>query len=782
MSRAPRPTDDERARPGRSARTKDPRRGSFVRRGALLRASAAGAFAVGVLASTWIALVAPTGGGAGTSRGTAARGTPAGPAARGTNSTAGQGAEFGANDAPLAPDGAVRAGASAGAVVLSGRLRWRGWRGLRWRLRVRPLAPRGEPFRVDLDAVGRFDTALPEGTREVALELLPGGEEPLAWEDVSATVGGTPRVLRGGRLSLAPGRNALDLSVARRAVAGRVFDEEGVPVRGARVALAGEGRSTTTDSEGRFLLWSLGAPIELTAEAPGYALARRTLAEGALVEPTRLVLEKGVDLEVLAVGPSGRPLQGARVRAWLSSPGGSVDAFPPRVAGSDGRARVRGLPRDWRRSVIAAGCRLHVAASCEGFVDAEVVVLEGVPEPVSVVLAPEAVFSGRVVTSNGRPLAGARVGRLAEGDDAEEVLALGLETVWVESDDEGRFVLHGLKSGRQRFFVRAAGLPPKVFWETLPAEGVEVVLRSGRVLGGTVLDGSGAPLPGVVVLLRRPGAEGSSAADGRKAPELSRPALGIDANSVFSFASGRFARTDAEGRFRLEGLEEECYDVQLLQGDRAQLVRGVTAQEGMVLRFAAPSPARLVFVLCDAAGEDLLPDEVEGFELALRDQAGRLLANEIDLDVESSGRASLPLPADRLEGVVRLSLELASAASPPQRLELPVPAPGARHDVGRIALASGGVPVRCRWTLAEPVERAQLRWVDPATGLRRKRELGPLEAGDHELLVVVGPGPGPARFELNLWPFDAEEPRSLVWAGVVGAGGADADFAEVPPR
>jgi hypothetical protein len=152
------------------------------------------------------------------------------------------------------------------------------------------------------------------------------------------------------------------IELAQRLVAlgGKVRDERGTPIAGARVAVrlapdASELRSVLSDSRGAFEMMVLdGNPVEVSIQRPGFIEANlRT-------DPTRsldVLLERGRALRVRLDAPSGSDLSRARVE--VRSLDGSPSELASRCLGP-GLFEVFGrLSGRYHASVAAGNLRLE---------------------------------------------------------------------------------------------------------------------------------------------------------------------------------------------------------------------------------------------------------------------------------------------------------------------------------------------------------------------------------------------------------------------------------------
>lgn len=365
----------------------------------------------------------------------------------------------------------------------------------------RPDRPPGEVHEVILLPRVGDETAEPEAVRvpRAAAEGAPSG--PLA-------------------VVLPPGRAAF----------GRILDLEEQPLEGATVVLtparggAGEPMELTTDPAGRFL----GAAVawdafDLTADADGFAPA--TLRGMELPESSgpadlgSLLLQPGVAIDGRVIDPEGGPVAGARLhfREATGRPAPSererlLEDEPAAVAGDDGRFVVDDL---------APGRPVDLLASAEGFLPVWTLAVEAPPtDPLVITLEPAAQLSGRVVDQDDEPVVDASVTVTSTGSPEGTVGVVARREVGsrtAPTDERGRFQVDGLAPGPTRVEAAAEGYLSAGPVETdLPLGGevrdLEIVLRRGAVIAGTVADEAGEPVAGAD--LRAGPARGSSAADG----------------------------------------------------------------------------------------------------------------------------------------------------------------------------------------------------------------------------------------------------------------------------
>ncbi len=191
------------------------------------------------------------------------------------------------------------------------------------------------------DAHGRFtvDDLIPGRYR---VEVAQAGFEPLQTDE----------------LTLAPGERRDLGALALRdgfPVAGRVLDDSGTPIEGARVTAGGAdpstaGLTTATDGAGSFSIALPAGSYRLTATAPGHGPTRAevTVQVGAVPAPVELRLPRAeAVLEGLVRDNGGRPLGRARLLAWPRAPasvGPSETPLGSTTADVGGHFRLADLP------------------------------------------------------------------------------------------------------------------------------------------------------------------------------------------------------------------------------------------------------------------------------------------------------------------------------------------------------------------------------------------------------------------------------------------------------
>jgi hypothetical protein len=418
--------------------------------------------------------------------------------------------------------------------------------------------------------------------------------------------------------------------------AGKVVDTNAAPIPGGKVRLTqataranlpkylrrlDEGSEleleTESDAQGNFRFEHLpSGRFDLEARADGFApRTQRGIAIEGGPRPTdlgALTLERGTAVEGLVVDQDDQPIEGATVAARPPSPAGiraeALDALtdPDDVreatTGSDGRFSIAGL---------TTGEAVDVTARRSGYVPVTAARID-VPatEPLRLVLEPAARVSGRVVSDDGAPVVAAVV--TARPADAALPAALSGRTAM--TDAEGAFVLLDVAAGKVSLAAVAKGFlagDPRVLdvAEGRNVEDVELTMHRGAVVEGTVLTYEGNPAAAARVIVRR-----------NSTPER-----------MLEIEVAGSARTDGDGRYRLEGVPLGPESISADQEGYLRTVRDLEVQ---------PGENRLDFRL--GQGYGISGRVVDGAGRALTGVAVTLLSSAPGLakeDVSDSGGA-----------------------------------------------------------------------------------------------------------------------------------------------
>ncbi|MFQ5503564.1 MAG: carboxypeptidase regulatory-like domain-containing protein [Planctomycetota bacterium] len=303
------------------------------------------------------------------------------------------------------------------------------------------------------------------------------------------------------------------------AISGRIVDEDGVAVEGARViSMPDLGQKVMgfdfasffppemlamrlhegeeVDAEGLFVIHGFEADerINVMAGAPDYALVRAGPFKAGESD-IEIILARAAVLEGVVQDESGEPISDYRVkvkrRAFLVLE--PTVASKSVIGSEDGRFELRGVARDRLTVKIEAPGRAPFRKSIDfrdGSVDLGVIRL-----------GPPAGISGTTVDPDGRPMAGVTVRVSKGGFGDSRMLSQILGRKLVESDANGRFSILGLPARKTKLIAEKQGYPPlkskaiRVRAGEI-ADGIRLQLSKGGSLHGRITDDELRPLEG----------------------------------------------------------------------------------------------------------------------------------------------------------------------------------------------------------------------------------------------------------------------------------------------
>ncbi len=507
------------------------------------------------------------------------------------------------------------------------------------------------------------------------------------------------------------------------------------------------------DAEGRFRVPAeLGRRVHLALLGEVSFIARTVaVVAGTGTEPVRLRAEPGARVSGVLLGPDGAPVRSADLQlavareavsdemlvtndlwiAWARTDAAGAFAFPP--ASAERALVLFALPAS--ASLASGGfLTLPEQESCG----------ESILEST---LLPAEAIAGRVVDTNGAPLAGARVACRLPGGWAPAPPLLS-ETV---SGADGSFVLAGVSPGRVLVRAEKSGCLPGRDVAVLPRVGgasarddlrLELVPGTSAVRG-RVLDPSGAPVEGARVELfadqlvgeqerDAPTRATHSGEDGGFAFEPATGAFRVQARGALAAAAGEALHSSRSGAASAR-VEAGGPDVELVLARECSFAGRVrSAIDGspvpgfeLVLGRADPDAVQLVEVVrrrfFDAHGAFEVSDLAPGRWTVRARADGWLSPEPTFVDLPLAGEVVLEvLPAASLAGVV-----VEGDGTPIEGAFLLLAAEGSTLTWQDVTLADGS------FAIAEvPPGRYLLRIVDPR-GLRPGRELSfELSAGE----------------------------------------------------
>jgi protocatechuate 3,4-dioxygenase beta subunit len=646
-----------------------------------------------------------------------------------------------------------------------------------------PERPSEGPLSVLLEPAvslaGRVEDGAGRPVADAVIEALPANFQRMDWERGRTRADGTFLLSRLGagqayrlevkaegflpaRLDATPGaagekRPPLRIVLDRgAAVTGRLIDSAGQPVTGAALSLMAlpEGMTETwstdhplsamSDAAGRFRLGPAEpGRFQLDLIHPDFALATRptiAVAGSRDVDAGDLRLAPAVAIEGRVTDGRGAPLPGTRVSISSLT---TERRREPAVSDADGRFRLGGL---------APGGRFDLTVFHPGHLPHEAPGVEApLPEPLRITLRPARSLAGRVVDDAGKPIPGVRISlvetrelRMAGGAQGGSSSRSAGET-----DAEGRFLATHLTPGTVHLSFVASGFRGKVLRGlSIPEEEdpapVEVVLETGAVLSGRVVDSRGRPAAGLRVLVHP-----------------------LEPNEGMAL-SGAEADTEADGGFRIAGLAPgqlrvEVQDWQTQQGRLlAEKTIALGSGGGNRLDLTLPDRHRLSGRVVNEQGEP-----VRGARLTLTADRGQ--AASADSAPDGSFRFT-----DVPEGTWRLTVRARGHAPAAEEVRL------AGGDLDGLALRlSRGGTITGRLLGLTGSERGQVRvvaWPEAGgAGTVLSSAVGPVDDEGGYRVPDVGPGK---------WTVEASLPSGRTGRGVVqlSAPGEDAALDLEIPR
>ncbi|HEX9986816.1 MAG TPA: carboxypeptidase regulatory-like domain-containing protein [Thermoanaerobaculia bacterium] len=415
----------------------------------------------------------------------------------------------------------------------------------------------GTTFRFGRRPEGLASTTMTKANGAFRIDVLPRRAYTLRASRAGfapGTIAATDKLLPSGtqtglRIVLVSGESA----------AGKVLEEgTSQPVAGAEVRLVavtargnlprymrGEDEEPEqefqvfTDGEGNVRFEHLPAGrFDLLVKAAGFAprtVRGLTIENGERANDLGTVLlQRGATLEGIVVDDDRQPLAGVVVGIYPPSPTGIRGEAVDRMAQPDVREAVSGADGRFTISELTTGETVDVTARRSGYVPATMPKVE-VPraEPLQIELEVAARLSGRVLTEQGDPVAGATV----TAKPADAALPAGLSGMTTETDLAGAYVLSDLAAGKVALTAMAKGyisVDPLLMdvSQGRSVDHVDLTLRRGAAIEGTVLTPSGVPAIGARVTLRRT----------------------ITPDRMLEIEIAGSSRTDGDGRYRLEGV------------------------------------------------------------------------------------------------------------------------------------------------------------------------------------------------------------------------------------
>ncbi len=572
------------------------------------------------------------------------------------------------------------------------------------------------------------------------------------------------------RTVVADGVGRLVLVRAAR-VEGVVLDPaHGSPIPGVHVSIRAKGESlpagtTVTDATGRFLLEGV---------APG-ALVLETSAAGRMPTRREVVASPGARLTLAMPSCVGvraglvlrTRVTGVNIAAFHASLGNGA-AFPEgleilastQASGTSATSGARHLlPLEIRAAkaetviplgTLPAGVPLELRVQADGFAPTSLPVrLLSDGEQISVSLTRGGSLSGQFLDEAGEPVPGVGVRLRASEAGLDDLLA------WSgagggRSDQSGAFRVDRLPEATLRIELVDGN------W-ILPAIPSYRAVDSESTSAGAITLLAGGALRGRVV------SKGARASVASARVRACAERLGCRWSSP--------SRTDADGRFRLEGLAEGPFTIEVTSGNRPPVtIEGVTGGGAPVI-IEIPQGATVRGRALDASGRPLARVRVGFFRPSF---PGKAVLSRVATTTEGSFEIA-GVPDGRWELVVR-----APGLAPARVGEREV-AESSVTDLGDVSLGTGrSVRGRVVGPEGEPVPGASIEVVSDsaaseedalvAAGPDGRFDIGGLPDDSFRLLVDA-PALAPARVSFPAWTAgdERELPERLI---ALGRGGA----------
>jgi uncharacterized GH25 family protein len=496
---------------------------------------------------------------------------------------------------------------------------------------------------------------------------------------------------------------------------GQVVDAAGAPVAGATVWLSSAPpRSTRTEQDGGFAFDKLvGREYALTATSDagvgGPVKAKLT----ATSDPVVIHLGEGARLEVtVTAADGGQPLAGAEVK---------LASLDERTAKTDdkGQAVLAPVRPGW----------VTVEAVAPGYAPAEGVTTlgsAGATGHLAIKLHKGVAVSGRVVDEAGKPVGKAHV---------------VLSGMWgagtgdpVTTDRAGKFTIPAVPAGSHTLLAtdreHAPATSPPITVADLPVKGIEIRMKEGGVLAGTVVDADGKPVRYATVR-----------------------ALHVGGGM---WGGSRQTTTDDAGTFELRGLPRTKLSVRAESDTAASKVEDVELQatrEKHDLRLVLDVTGTIAGVVVDDGGQPVPEVQVNAFpDLMSGPSKGAALAGMSSATTDGGGHFTIHgLP----DGTYRLWAartggggmdwgERGNQAKPGDtNVKITLHAPGTL--VGKLALAGTGAPpiaatVSVGYHPGTPAAAGAFQMKDLTPGTYDVRILGPefAEKVVHDVTIEAG--------------------------------------------
>jgi uncharacterized GH25 family protein len=500
---------------------------------------------------------------------------------------------------------------------------------------------------------------------------------------------------------------------------GQVVDGDGKGIGGVDVTLESvPPRTAKSEDDGTFAFDKLvGRAYELTASKGELVGGPVTYKLTGKSDPVVIRIGRGAAIEAKVADEKGQPIANAAVEV-------PDDAHHGAKTDDKGQAKIVGVRPGW----------VSVEASAPGYAPASTftsVGSAGATGHVSLTLHKGAAVAGRVIDESGKPIAKARV-------TSSELFSARHDRNEQTTDDKGQFSFPALAPGRHTLKVidgeHAPGQSnPITVVVDKPVTGVEVVMKTGGTLAGTVVDADGKPQPYATVRVAGKGAD-------------------------MWREQSRQATTDQQGKFELRGLARAKLQARAESDTAASKLVDLDFTSQLALRdqkLMLDVTGTIVGSVVDEAGQAVAEVQVNAFPdiLAGASAEGLALAGMSSATTDGAGAFKihgLPDGAYRLWAARRdegmeggWGKQSTAAKVGDKNVRIVLPAPGVL--VGKLVLETGAAPKTAfihvggrASTPASPT--GEFRLEDLAPGPYDLHVLGPefAEYAKHDIKIEPG--------------------------------------------
>ena len=380
-------------------------------------------------------------------------------------------------------------------------------------------------------------------------------------------------------------------------IRGRITDEEGNAIPGARVAALGAmgmGLPTRSDAEGRYELKNQGPPVRVVlASKPGYVQKQDPSSGGFSMagitmedKEQDITLQRAASVAGRVVTQAGVPVAGVRVKAGAKGSMSMLTALSggasETITNAQGRYVLDG---------VHPGKQVFVMARHAGYLDAQTgtfaVAEAGATQAPDLVLREGVVLQVKVERADGRAASGALVEVDLDEEDSVDWEPFGGFGNFAEqrTRGDGSASIRDVPKGQATITASLDGHAPGRVTATIPERTgadrtvtVTVTLRQGFDVEGRVVDEDDRPIPGADVMLQ-----------GEDLTEVSPPA-----GSERDFADwvpSKHETSDAKGRFTLKGVPGLALELRVsAEGYRDGSVSFTPGRGELVVRLAKQDP------------------------------------------------------------------------------------------------------------------------------------------------------------------------------------------------